>query len=98
MQGRCSCLRSSTPRPQPRLAEDTVGYTYDEHGGFYDHVPPPAAADDSNEKAFHRLGPRVPAIVVSPLVGEQQVAKTIFDHTSIIKTILARFVTRMLAP
>jgi len=65
--------------------------TYDEHGGFYDHVPPPAAADDSKDEALHRLGPRVPAVVVSPLVGKKQVSKTVYDHTSIIKTILARF-------
>jgi len=63
--------------------------TYDEHGGFYDHVPPPACKDDT--PALRKLGPRVPAIVVSPWVGERQVAKTVFDHTSIIKTILARF-------
>jgi phospholipase C len=65
--------------------------TYDEHGGFYDHVPPPKAEDDSKDKALHMLGPRVPAIVVSPLVTDRQVSKTVFDHTSIIKTILARF-------
>lgn len=65
--------------------------TYDEHGGFHDHVPPPAAEDDNQDQGFHVLGPRVPAIVVSPLVAPQQVAKTEFDHTSIIKTILARF-------
>ena len=65
--------------------------TYDEHGGFYDHVPPPEAEDDAADPAFHRLGPRVPAIVVSPFVGTATVSKTVFDHTSIIKTILARF-------
>ena len=64
--------------------------TYDEHGGFYDHVPPPAAARTTRPTLRH-LGPRVPAIVVSPWVGKRQVAKTVFDHTSIIKTILARF-------
>jgi phospholipase C len=63
--------------------------TYDEHGGFYDHVPPPAAEDD--HPALRRLGPRVPALVISPWVSERQVEKTVFDHTSIIKTILARF-------
>jgi phospholipase C len=49
--------------------------TYDEHGGFYDHVPPPTgvpnpdglnATDDPFD--FTRLGVRVPAIVVSPWV------------------------------
>ena len=63
--------------------------TYDEHGGFYDHVPPPACEDDSPQ--LRSLGPRVPAFVVSPWVGAGSVSSTIYDHTSIIKTILARF-------
>jgi phospholipase C len=75
----------------PAWPKTMLVITYDEHGGFYDHVPPPDAEDDSKDAALHRLGPRVPAIVVSPLVGKQQVSKTVYDHTSIIKTILARF-------
>jgi phospholipase C len=63
--------------------------TYDEHGGFYDHVPPPAATDDT--PTLRQLGPRVPAFVITPWADERQVAKQIYDHTSIIKTILARF-------
>ncbi len=62
--------------------------TYDEHGGFYDHVTPPAAA---GEPPFDRYGVRVPALIVSPHVEAAAVAKTTFDHTSIIKTILLRF-------
>ncbi len=63
--------------------------TYDEHGGFFDHVQPPGAADD--RPAMRRYGPRVPALVVSPYVAAGSVSKTVFDHTSIIKTILTRF-------
>jgi phospholipase C len=63
--------------------------TYDEHGGFFDHVQPPPAADD--RPAMRRYGPRVPALVVSPYVAAGSVSKTVFDHTSIIKTILTRF-------
>ncbi|MFL6209643.1 MAG: alkaline phosphatase family protein [Pyrinomonadaceae bacterium] len=63
--------------------------TYDEHGGFFDHVAPPPANDDS--PAFGRYGPRVPTFIVSPWVEAGQVSHTVFDHTSIIKTILARF-------
>jgi phospholipase C len=63
---------------------------YDEHGGFYDHVPPPEAADD-DPKMFGRYGVRVPALIVSPWVQPRSVSKTLFDHTSIIKTILLRF-------
>jgi phospholipase C len=62
---------------------------YDEHGGFYDHVVPPAAPDD-DPKSRH-YGVRVPAFVVAPWVARATVSKTLFDHTSIIKTILLRF-------
>jgi len=64
--------------------------TYDEHGGFFDHVAPPMAEDDDPE-TFGRYGIRVPAIIVSPWVPRGSVSSTLFDHTSIIKTILRRF-------
>ena len=73
----------------PLWEKTMVIVTYDEHGGFYDHVPPPACEDDSPQ--LRSLGPRVPAFVVSPWVGAGSVSSTIYDHTSIIKTILARF-------
>jgi phospholipase C len=63
---------------------------YDEHGGFYDHVPPPQAPDDK-PATFGHYGIRVPALVVSPWVAGRSVSHTLFDHTSIIKTILTRF-------
>ena len=63
---------------------------YDEHGGFYDHVPPPQAPDD-DPATFGRFGVRVPAIAVSPWVAPRSVCSTLFDHASLIHTILARF-------
>jgi phospholipase C len=75
---------------QSSLWEKTmIVVTYDEHGGFYDHLAPPPAEDDFPQTRRH--GPRVPALVISPWVEERQVTHTVFDHTSIIKTILARF-------
>lgn len=65
---------------------------YDEHGGFYDHVVPENAADDNPN--FRSYGVRVPAIIVSPWVERGKVAHKVFDHTSIIKTILLRFCRR----
>jgi len=65
---------------------------YDEHGGFYDHVEPEDAADDNAD--FKKFGVRVPAIVVSPWVERGKVSHKVFDHTSIIKTILLRFCRR----
>jgi phospholipase C len=63
---------------------------YDEHGGFFDHVPPPVAPDD-DPRMFGRYGVRVPALIVSPWTEPGVVSHTLFDHTSIIKTILLRF-------
>jgi phospholipase C len=72
--------------------------TFDEHGGCYDHVPPPAAvAPDPRRPAgqmgfrFDRLGVRVPTIIISPYIEEGTVVNTLFDHTSIIKTVSHRW-------
>jgi phospholipase C len=74
----------------PQWDRSLLVIVYDEHGGFYDHVPPPQAADDEPQ-TFGRYGVRVPAIIVSPWIEPRTVSHTLFDHTSIIKTILARF-------
>jgi len=78
-----------------RFDEVLLVITYDEHGGFYDHVPPPGTPK-SGLGPFPRLikngptwlGVRVPAFVVSPFVSAGSISRTIFDHTSILKTIL----------
>ncbi|MDE1764870.1 MAG: phospholipase [Thaumarchaeota archaeon] len=60
---------------------------FDEHGGFYDHLPPPTAIppDDNHEEwTFNQLGVRVPAILVSPWVGNG-VISDVFDHTSLLR-------------
>lgn len=69
---------------------------YDEHGGFYDHVPPePAVAPNAlNASKFERYGVRVPALVMSPYIPAGRISHTIYDHTSILKTILNRFCKR----
>ena len=74
----------------PQWESSLLVIIYDEHGGFYDHVPPPEAADD-DPGMFGRYGVRVPAIIVSPWLEPRTVSHTVFDHTSIIKTILLRF-------
>jgi phospholipase C len=61
---------------------------YDEHGGFYDHLPPPAAVPPDAHTlpnfSFDRLGVRVPALLVSPW-AERAILKTELDHTSLLK-------------
>jgi phospholipase C len=76
--------------------------TYDEHGGCYDHVPPPQGAVPPDNSAgedsfdFKRFGPRVPTVLVSPLIEAGTVFRVAegampLDHTSILKTIEARW-------
>jgi phospholipase C len=73
----------------PQWSSTLLVITYDEHGGFFDHVHPEEAEDD--DPKFRRYGARVPALVISPWVDTRQVSRVTFDHTSIIKTILTRF-------
>jgi phospholipase C len=79
--------------------------TYDEHGGNYDHVPPPWGATPPGDGTvgefgfdFTRFGVRIPAVLISPLIA----AGTVFrgngpiDHTSVLKTIQERWGTESL--
>ncbi len=72
--------------------------TYDEHGGCYDHVSPPAAVPPDNVSlhgqqgfGFDRLGIRVPTVMVSPYIPKGTVVSDIHDHTSIIKAVCDRW-------
>jgi phospholipase C len=76
-------------------------WTYDEHGGYYDHVPPPAALPPdtiapklgSNDPpgGYDIYGPRVPAVVVSGYAKPKSVTSVLHDHTSILATIDAKW-------
>ena len=79
----------------PDWARSLLVVTYDEHGGYYDHVPPPVALapdslapvvvpGESTYDGFERYGFRVPGLIVSPYSRRQHVSHTVFDHTSIL--------------
>ena len=89
-------------RNGPTWASTLLLITYDEHGGCYDHVPPPAGAAPPDNTVgefgfdFTRFGPRVPAVLVSPLIPPHTVYRvpagsTPLDHTSILKTVERRW-------
>jgi phospholipase C len=104
-------------RANPELFERTMlVITYDEHGGFYDHVPPPVgipAPGVANDPGligklmdiffrrktasfdFTMLGPRVPALVISPFIPAATVDATIRDHASVPATLRALFAPHM---
>jgi phospholipase C len=88
-------------RQSPYWESSVLIVTYDEHGGLYDHLPPPAAVPpgDSNPPVdynvngfeFDLLGVRVPAVVVSPLIPKNSVDHTVYDHSSVPKTVETLF-------
>jgi len=73
----------------PQWERSLLVITYDEHGGFYDHVSPPTVADTFAETGFDRLGFRVPAQILGPWVKQGHVSDTIYDHTSMMRTLTA---------
>ena len=93
-------------RASPAWEKTLLVLTYDEHGGFYDHVPPPRVPPVGSGRPggpsfdFGRLGPRVPTLLISPLVGKGIVdhgpqspldrpdPNIFYDHTSLIATVL----------
>lgn len=73
----------------PKWNKTLFVITYDESGGFYDHVAPPTADDERAE--FRRHGFRVPGLIIGPHVRKGCAIHTLFDHSSIIATAAARF-------
>jgi phospholipase C len=62
---------------------------YDEHGGFYDHVPPPQTVDAN--PGFEQLGFRIPSFVAGGQVRRGCVNGTVFDHASVAATVAVRW-------
>lgn len=75
--------------------------TWDEHGGFYDHAIPQDAVDpgdtgldsshNKNGFTFEKYGPRVPALVISPLIPRNLIDHRLYDHASVPATLEALF-------
>lgn len=90
-------------KSSPAFEKTLLIITYDEHGGCYDHVPPPGGAknpDPNNTPGqdgflFNRFGVRVPCVVVNPHIKAGLIARPSgylpFDHSSVIKTVQTCF-------
>ncbi|HME09346.1 MAG TPA: alkaline phosphatase family protein [Bryobacteraceae bacterium] len=88
-------------RNSPIWEKSLLIITWDEHGGFYDHVAPPAAVPPGDgiwtwngspmyveyHFDFSRYGPRVPTVVISPLIKKNTVDHGVYDHTSALRTV-----------
>ncbi len=85
-------------RSSPYWEKCLLVVVYDEHGGFYDHVPPPDHVPNPDGKVatdppfdFTRLGVRVPAILVSPWLERGRVDATVYEHASLPATLRVLF-------
>ncbi|MGA8222783.1 MAG: alkaline phosphatase family protein [Candidatus Acidiferrales bacterium] len=84
-------------RSSPVWDSSMLIITWDEHGGYYDHFPPPSAPPPGDTPqamlvnkygfAFNQYGPRVPAVVVSPLIPANTIDHRHYDHSSIPKAV-----------
>ena len=81
----------------PNWPSTLLVMTFDEHGGYYDHVPPvpavrpddipPAVGSDTYGDLYSWTGFRVPTVLVSPWARADHVSHTVYDHTSILRLI-----------
>jgi phospholipase C len=95
-------------RNGPNWEDTLLLIVFDEHGGCYDHVPPPSSKDCAVAVApddkiiapdqpggagfkFDRLGPRVPAIAISAYTAPQTRIHNVYEHTSILSTVVNCF-------
>jgi phospholipase C len=85
-----------TIRNSPHWESSMLIVTFDEHGGFYDHVRPGPAVPPGdlitqgyvqNHFLFDQLGVRVPALVISPYTKKGVIDHTVYDHTSMLATV-----------
>jgi phospholipase C len=97
---------TKTLMSSPQWAHMAFFILYDEHGGLYDHVAPPAAcppddiapilsvpedAGGSPYGGFNELGIRLPFVALSPYSKKHYVSHVVYDHTSVLRFIEARF-------
>jgi len=75
----------------PAWSSTLLVFNFDEWGGFFDHVPPPAApippATLAAGDTDGRRGFRVPALIIAPWARRGAVAHKLFDHTSVLSMI-----------
>ena len=88
-----------TIRNSPHWNESMLIITWDEHGGFFDHVPPPPAKPIPTSSApdgiqgkdhgfiFDQYGPRVPAVVISPWCPQNMIEHRQLEHSFIPATV-----------
>ena len=78
----------------PLWKKSLLVITFDEWGGFFDHVPPPLAQIPQAERDLGNdglRGFRVPTVIISPFVKRKTVSSKVYDHSSILRMIESRW-------
>jgi phospholipase C len=100
-------IRTSQHRDaQGRLLRDRtlLVITFDEHGGCFDHVPPPCATPPTDIPhpeygfEFRRLGPRVPTVMISSHIAPNTIVNETMHHCSFLKTMQEKWGLGTLGP
>ncbi|BDZ46405.1 phosphoesterase [Naasia aerilata] len=92
-----TAIRESTSPTGSNAGNTMLFVTFDEHGGTYDHVPPPAAVPPALPERtemgfrFDRLGVRVPALAISAYTAIGGVVRTPMHHGSVISTLTEKY-------
>jgi phospholipase C len=93
-----NAVRTSASATGSSVYNTLLMINFDEHGGTYDHVPPPpvpppdpAGPGGQYGFSFDRSGLRVPAIAISPWIAERTVVNDEYRHTSVIRTLRERW-------
>lgn len=88
-----TAIRNTGTQPGSNTENTTLVVTFDEHGGTYDHVPPPKATPPEMRKPaecdfkFDRLGVRVPTIVISAFTEAGTIVNDTMSHASVMATL-----------
>jgi phospholipase C len=75
----------------PQWSRLVIIWTYDEAGGFADHVPPPTGCPPTPSAPFTQLGPRVPLVAISRWAKPHYVSHVVHDHMAIVRFIETLF-------
>jgi phospholipase C len=93
-----NAIRSSSSATGSNAYNTLFMVNFDEHGGTYDHVPPPPAPPPDPvapagqcDFRFDRSGVRIPAIAISPWIPERTVVNDVHRNTSVIHTLRERW-------
>jgi len=76
----------------PYAPSTLVLLTWDEGGGFFDHVPPPPGIDADNQGQTVPYGTRVPLLAIGPFARQGTVSHVQMEHSSVVRFLEYNFV------